>query len=37
MTALLVDPRLINYVLLLLYGPNAARWALHGSWPERAR
>jgi hypothetical protein len=34
MTALLLDPKLINYVLICLYAANAVRWALHGSWPD---
>jgi hypothetical protein len=34
MTALLLDPKLINYVLICLYTANAARWALHGSWAD---
>ena len=34
MTALLLDPKLINYVLIALYAANAARWGLHGSWPD---
>ena len=34
MTALLLDPKLINYVLICLYSANAARWALHGSWAD---
>ncbi len=33
-SALLSDPRLINFVLLTLYAANAARWAVHGSWPD---
>ena len=34
MSALLLDPKLVNYVLLVLYAANAARWAVHGSWPD---
>jgi hypothetical protein len=36
MKALLLDSRLLNYVLLALYAANALRWALHGSWPDAA-
>ncbi len=34
MSALLLDPRLLNFVLIGLYAANAARWAVHGSWPD---
>ena len=34
MTALLLDPKLLNYILLALYAANASHWALHGSWPD---
>ena len=36
MSALLLDPKLINYVLIALYAANASRWAAHGSWPDSA-
>ncbi len=36
MIALLLDPRVINFVLLILYAANAVRWAVHGSWPDAA-
>ena len=34
MSSLLLDPKLINYVLIALYAANASRWALHRSWPD---
>ena len=34
MTALLLDPKAINYLLICLYTANAVRWAVHGSWPD---
>ena len=34
MSALLLDPRFINYVLLALYAANTTRWAVHGSWGD---
>ena len=33
-STLLFDPRLLNFVLIGLYAANAARWAIHGSWPD---
>jgi hypothetical protein len=36
MTALLLDPKLINYLLTAAYAANAIRWAVHGSWPDAA-
>ena len=27
----LTDPRLFNYVIMMLYALNAARWAWHGN------
>jgi hypothetical protein len=34
MSALLHDPRIFNFVLVAIYAANAARWAIHGSWPD---
>lgn len=34
MLATLLDPRMFNYLILSLYLLNAARWAIHGSWPD---
>ncbi len=31
---LLLDPKLFNYVIMALYGLNAGRWAVHGSWAD---
>jgi hypothetical protein len=36
MSTLLLDPKLINYLLTALYAANAARWAAYGSWPDAA-
>jgi hypothetical protein len=36
MSTLLLDPKLINYLLIALYAANAARWAAYGSWPDAA-
>ena len=32
--AILTDPKALNYLLLLIYGCNAVRWAAAGSWPD---
>jgi hypothetical protein len=32
--AILFDPRIFNYVILVLYALNAARWALAGNWAD---
>jgi hypothetical protein len=34
MSAILSDPRLLNYLLTVIYALNAARWAIHGSLPD---
>lgn len=34
MTALLLDPKIFNYVIMGLYVANAARWAAFGSWAD---
>lgn len=31
---MLQDPRLMNYILLVLYLINATRWAWYGSWAD---
>lgn len=31
---MLQDPRLMNYILLVLYLINATRWAFFGSWAD---
>jgi len=31
---ILFDPRIFNYVILVLYACNVARWALAGSWAD---
>lgn len=30
----LLDPKIFNYVILVLYGLNVIRWAAHGSWAD---
>jgi len=32
--ALLLDPKIFNYVILTLYAANAARWGFAGSWAD---
>lgn len=32
--SLLLDPKIFNYVILVLYALNVARWAIHGSWAD---
>lgn len=34
MFRLLADPRIFNYVILVLYGLNAGRWAYAHKWPD---
>ena len=34
MSALLLDPRIFNYVIMTLYALNAGRWALRGGWAD---
>lgn len=34
MKALLLDPRVFNYVILVLYVLNAVRWAFARSWAD---
>lgn len=31
---MLRDPRLFNFVIMLLYALNAGRWAYQGSWAD---
>lgn len=31
---LLFDPKIFNYVILVLYALNAGRWALAGRWVD---
>ena len=33
-TALLLDPRAFNFLIMALYLANAARWAVAGSWGD---
>jgi hypothetical protein len=33
---LLTDPKAFNYLIMVLYGLNAGRWALAGSWADVA-
>ena len=32
----LFDPKLFNYVIMVLYGVNAIRWGIHGSYADMA-
>ena len=32
MKALLLDPRVFNFIILALYGLNVCRWAWEGKW-----
>jgi hypothetical protein len=32
----LFDPKIFNYVIMVLYVLNSARWAVHGSWGDAA-
>lgn len=34
MVDLILDPRVFNYVIMVLYGVNAARWAVNHSWAD---
>jgi hypothetical protein len=34
--SLLLDPKIFNYVILILYALNVVRWAIHGSWSDAA-
>lgn len=31
---MLSDPRVFNYLIMVLYAMNAARWAWHGNWAD---
>ena len=33
---ILTNPMLFNYVIMLLYGLNALRWAVQGNWADVA-
>lgn len=30
----LFDPKVFNYLIMILYGLNAGNWALHRSWAD---
>jgi hypothetical protein len=32
--SLLLDPKIFNYVILILYGLNVVRWTVAGSWTD---
>mgnify|MGYP001074660650 CR=1 FL=1 len=32
--SLLLDPKIFNYVILILYALNVVRWASAGSWAD---
>ena len=32
----LLDPKLFNYCILVMYAVNTARWAAYGSWGDVA-
>jgi hypothetical protein len=32
--SILFDPKFFNYTIMLLYGLNAGRWAIEGSWKD---
>jgi len=34
MLAILFDPKIFNYVIMVLYTLNAGRWALHRGWAD---
>lgn len=34
MMRLLLDPKIFNYVIMVLYGLNAGRWALAGKYAD---
>ncbi len=34
MIKLLLDPKIFNYIILTLYGLNAARWAISCKWAD---
>jgi hypothetical protein len=31
---LLLDPRIFNFIIMILYALNALRWAVAGSWAD---
>ena len=33
---MLTDPKVFNYVIMVLYGLNACRWAYEGRWADVA-
>lgn len=34
MRDLLLDPRVFNFVIMMLYGVNSIRWLVAGSWAD---
>ena len=34
MKAIILDPKVFNYVIMVLYAANAGRWALSGGWVD---
>lgn len=32
----ILDPKFFNYLIMILYGLNAGRWAIDGKWPDVA-
>jgi hypothetical protein len=30
------DPKVFNYIIMVLYVLNAGRWAFHGNWADTA-
>ena len=32
--ALILDPRIFNFVIIALYCANSIRWAVYGSWAD---
>ena len=34
MTAWLLDPKVFNVAIMVMYGLAAAAWAWHGKWPD---
>jgi hypothetical protein len=36
LTSLLLDPKVFNYIILVLYSLNALRWAVEGKWADVA-
>lgn len=31
---LIIDPKIFNYTIMVLYGLNSVRWAVYGNWAD---